>query len=58
MGSMCIVHSCAREFINSGTVLNGGDLASPPLSPRIWAHIRMRYWSAKIDKTSLFDPLS
>ncbi len=25
----------------------------PPPSPRIWAHIRGRYWSAKIDDISL-----
>jgi hypothetical protein len=30
----------------------------PPLpSPRIWAHIRGRYWSAKIKTTSLCNPL-
>jgi hypothetical protein len=36
-------------------VLIGGDLATPqlPPSPRIWAHIRGRYWSARIDDTSL-----
>jgi hypothetical protein len=28
----------------------------PPLS-RIWAHMRGRYWSAKIDDRSLCDPL-
>ncbi len=27
------------------------------MSPRIWAHIRGRYWSAKIDYTSLCNPL-
>jgi hypothetical protein len=27
-----------------------------PLPPRIWAHIRGRYWSAKIETTSLCDP--
>ncbi len=26
----------------------------PPHSPRIWAHIRGRYWSAKIDDISLW----
>jgi hypothetical protein len=26
---------------------------TPPPSPRIWAHIRERYWSAKIDDISL-----
>ncbi len=29
---------------------------SPPPSPRIWAHIRRRYWSAKIDDISLQPP--
>ncbi len=29
-------------------VLIGWDPATPPL-PRIWAHIRGRYWSAKIE---------
>ncbi len=28
----------------------------PPPSPRIWAHIRGRYWSAKIDDISLWPP--
>jgi hypothetical protein len=28
-----------------------------PLPPRIWAHIRGRYWSAKIETTSLCKPL-
>jgi hypothetical protein len=27
--------------------------AIPPISPRIWAHIQGRYWSAKIDEISL-----
>jgi hypothetical protein len=27
-----------------------------PPSPRIWAHIRGRYWSAKMDTTSLCNP--
>ncbi len=31
---------------------HGLDSAIPP-SPRIWAHIRGRYWSAKIDDISL-----
>ncbi len=29
---------------------------NPPPSPRIWAHIRGRYWSAKIDDISLWPP--
>jgi hypothetical protein len=29
----------------------------PPLSPHIWAHIRGRYWSAKIDDMSLGPPV-
>ncbi len=33
-------------------VLSGWDPAAPP--PRIWAHIRGRYWSAKIDDISLW----
>jgi hypothetical protein len=33
-------------------VLIGLDPATPPF-PRIWAHIRGRYWSAKIDDISL-----
>jgi hypothetical protein len=37
------VHSCTYS------------IAKPP--PRIWAHIRGRYWSAKIDDRSLCDPL-
>ncbi len=28
----------------------------PPPLPRIWAHIRGRYWSAKIDDISLQPP--
>jgi hypothetical protein len=28
----------------------------PPASPRFWAHIRGRYWSAKIDDISLRPP--
>ncbi len=32
------------------TVLMGWDPATPP--PRIWTHIRGRYWSAKIDDIS------
>ncbi len=28
----------------------------PPPSPRIWAHIRGRYWSAKIDDISSWQP--
>jgi hypothetical protein len=31
-------------------VLIGKDTTTPP---RIWAHIRGRYWSAKIDDVSL-----
>ncbi len=30
----------------------------PPPSPRIWAHIRGRYWSAKIDDISLWPPVA
>jgi hypothetical protein len=34
-----------------------GDLATPPPTPPgIWAHIRGRYWSAKIDDISLWPP--
>jgi hypothetical protein len=33
-------------------VLVGQDPSTLPL-PRIWAHIRGRYWSAKIDDISL-----
>ncbi len=29
----------------------------PPPLPRIWAHIRGRYWSAKIDDISLWPPV-
>jgi hypothetical protein len=36
-------------------VLIGRDPATPP-SPRIWCHIRGRYWSAKIDDFSLKPP--
>jgi hypothetical protein len=32
-------------------VLIGLDTATPPLPPRIWAHIRGRYWS---DRRHLF----
>ncbi len=40
-----------------GTVLIGWDPAtSPSPSPRIWAHIRRRYWSAKIDDISVWPP--
>jgi hypothetical protein len=35
----------------STAVLIGRDPATPP--PRIWAHMRGRYWSAKIDDISL-----
>jgi hypothetical protein len=28
----------------------------PPLSPRLWTHLRGRYWSAKIDDISLVTP--
>jgi hypothetical protein len=36
-------------------LLSGLDPATPPppTHPRIWAHIRGRYWSAKIDDISL-----
>ncbi len=34
------------------TVLIGRDPATPPPPLRIWAHIRVRYWSAKIDDIS------
>ncbi len=36
-------------------VLIGWDLVTPP-PPRIWAHIRGRYWSAKIDEITLWPP--
>ncbi len=36
-------------------VLIGWDPATPSPSPRIWSHIRGRYWSAKT--TSLCNPL-
>ncbi len=42
-GSMCIA------------VLIGWDPVNPP-PPRIWAHIRGRYWSAKIDDISFWPP--
>jgi hypothetical protein len=44
MGTMCTA------------VLINWDPATPPL-PRTWAHIRGRYWSAKIEETSLCNPL-
>jgi hypothetical protein len=31
---------------------------SPPLPPRIWAHIQGRYWSAKIGDISLRPPVN
>ncbi len=37
-------------------VLTGKDAKEthqPPISPRIWAHTRGRYWSTKIDDFSL-----
>ncbi len=34
-------------------VLIGGDPTIPPPLPRIWAHVRGRYWSAKLDGISL-----
>jgi hypothetical protein len=37
-------------------VLIGRDPANPP-PPRIWAHIRGRFWQAKIDDISFCDPL-
>ncbi len=37
-------------------VLIGWDLATPSPPPRIWAHIRGRYWSAKMDDISLWPP--
>jgi hypothetical protein len=33
-------------------VLFGCDPATLPPPPRIWAHLRGRYWSAKIDDVS------
>ncbi len=40
-------------------VLIGWDPATPPPpAPRIWAHIRGRYWSAKVDDISLCNPLT
>ncbi len=36
-------------------VLIGWDTATPP-PPRSWAHMRGRYWSAKMDDTSLWPP--
>ncbi len=36
-------------------VLIGWDPATPP-SPRIWAHIRGRYWSAKVDEIFFWAP--
>ena len=41
----CAVHSCTHW-------LRTRNSTTP--SPRIWAHIRGRYWSAKIDDISLF----
>jgi hypothetical protein len=41
------VHSCTHYLIL--------QLPPSPL-PRIWAHIRGRYWSAKIDDISLKPP--
>ena len=38
------------------TVLISWDPATPPHPPRIWAHIRGRYWSAKIDDIYLWPP--
>ncbi len=38
-------------------VLIGWDTATPP-SPRLWAHVRGCYWSAKIDDISLWPPVS
>ncbi len=32
------------------------ETSQPALSPRIWSHIRGRYWSAKIDGISLWPP--
>ncbi len=32
--------------------LHGWDAASPPPPSRIWAHIRGRYWSGKVDDIS------
>jgi hypothetical protein len=44
MGSMC----------TAVPVLNVQKAETPkPPHPRIWAHIRGRYWSAKIDNISL-----
>ncbi len=37
-------------------VLIGWDPATPPTSPRIWAQIQGRFWSAKIDDISLWPP--
>jgi hypothetical protein len=38
------VHSCTHWLMKP---------RNPPLSPRIWAHIQGRYWSAKKDDISL-----
>ncbi len=43
------------KFIWAPAILTGRDPATP-FSRRIWAHIRGRYWSAKID--DIFDPLA
>jgi hypothetical protein len=37
-------------------VLIGRDPATPLLSMHIWAHIKGRYWSAKIEDISLKPP--
>jgi hypothetical protein len=43
------VHSCTHW-------LRPRNFPPPPPSPRIWAHIRGRYWSSKIDDISLWPP--
>jgi hypothetical protein len=43
------VHSCTLW-------LRPRNPPPPPPSPRIWAHIRGRYWTAKIEHISLCPP--
>jgi hypothetical protein len=48
------VHTIVHCAVHGSTGTHWLRSRNPPPSPRIWAHIRGRYWSAKIDDISLW----